>query len=95
MKVSPKGISLIKEFEGRLLHAYHDIAGVLTIGYGHTGPDVHIGQIITEEDAEALLVKDLERFERCVSAAITVPASPIVTGKQTPLEFLDKRNAFR
>lgn len=31
----------------------------LTIGYGHTGPDVTLGQTITEEEADALLRKDL------------------------------------
>ena len=40
MKISDKGIELIKHFEGCELHAYKDIVGVVTIGYGHTGSDV-------------------------------------------------------
>lgn len=36
MKVSDKGLALIKEFEGCKLTAYKDIVGVWTIGYGHT-----------------------------------------------------------
>jgi len=32
MKISDKGLSLIKEFEGCKLTAYKDIVGVLTIG---------------------------------------------------------------
>lgn len=34
-------------------------AGILTIGYGHTGPDVVPGQRITVADAEALLCADM------------------------------------
>ena len=53
MKISDKGIELIKHFEGCELHAYKDIVGVVTIGYGHTGSDVAEGQTVTEEEAEA------------------------------------------
>lgn len=34
MKISHKGLSLIKEFEGVSLTAYQDVVGVWTIGYG-------------------------------------------------------------
>jgi len=47
-------------------------AGVLTIGYGHTGPDVTRGMQITETEAERLLKQDLHRFEDEVSWLITV-----------------------
>ena len=40
-----------------------DAAGVLTIGYGHMGPDVVPNLTITQEHAEALLRVDLEKFE--------------------------------
>lgn len=72
MKTSRRGIDLIKQFEGLRLDAYVCAAGVLTIGYGHTGPDVQPGMTITEEEADALLRADLEKFERCVSEALTV-----------------------
>ena len=45
----------------------------MTIGYGHTGPDVYRGLTITEEKAEQLLVQDLHRFERAVREMIGVP----------------------
>lgn len=35
-KTSQAGVNLIKSFEGCRLTAYHDSAGVCTIGYGHT-----------------------------------------------------------
>ena len=47
-------------------------AGVLTIGYGHTGSDVRPGMQITEAYAEELLRKDLQRFEKDVVALIEV-----------------------
>lgn len=66
MKTSDNGINLIKEFEGCKLTAYKCPAGVLTIGYGHTGSDVKAGMKITKERATELLKKDLEKFEKHV-----------------------------
>lgn len=58
MKISQNGLNLIKHYEGLKLSAYKDPAGILTIGYGHTR-NVVLGQKITEEKAEALLLEDL------------------------------------
>lgn len=66
MKISDKGLSIIKKFEGCRLKAYKCPAGVLTIGYGHTGSDVKSGMSITESQAEDLLKKDLSKFEKKV-----------------------------
>jgi lysozyme len=44
-------ISLIKEFEGCKLKAYHCPANILTIGYGQT-KDVKEGMVWTQEQAE-------------------------------------------
>ena len=55
-----------------MLDAYICPAGVLTIGYGHTGPDVYRGLSISEDKAEQLLVQDLHRFERAVREQIAV-----------------------
>lgn len=70
MRVNGAGIAIIKKFEGCKLKAYRCPAGVLTIGYGHTGPDVHDGKKITEDEAEALLRADLEKFEEGVTKLI-------------------------
>lgn len=51
--------AICREFEGCRLTAYKDSAGVYTIGYGHTS-GVYAGQTITQEQAEAFLVQDLE-----------------------------------
>ncbi|MGL4331242.1 MAG: lysozyme, partial [Bacteroidales bacterium] len=39
MKISEKGLELIRTFEGCRLTAYQCSAGRWTIGYGHTGKD--------------------------------------------------------
>lgn len=62
MNVSQKGIELVKRFEGFISHAYLCPAGVISIGFGHTGSDVKQGMVITEGEAEILLKKDLNKF---------------------------------
>lgn len=66
MNITEKGLELIKEFEGCQLTAYKCPAGVLTIGYGHTGKDVTAGLKITKAKAEKLLKTDLATFEKKV-----------------------------
>ena len=71
--ISQTGINLIKEFEGLRLEAYLCAASVWTNGYGSTGPHITPGMKITEQEAEALLIKDLSRFEKAVIELIEVP----------------------
>jgi len=71
MKISEAGVDLIKRFEGLELESYQDIAGVWTIGYGHTetaGPN----QKISEREAEELLRRDLSSRERAVEQLASV-----------------------
>lgn len=75
MTTSDEGFALIKRFEGLRLVAYVCPGGKLTIGYGHTGPDVTTGKKIDEEEADALLLKDVQRFENAVNGMVTVPIS--------------------
>ena len=64
MKLSSKGLALIKEFEGFRAMAYKCVPSetYYTIGYGHYGADVYRGMVITEEEAEAMLLKDCDKF---------------------------------
>lgn len=75
MRISATGLRLIKKFEGCRLEAYLDVAGIPTIGYGHTSPEVHLGLKISQELAETLLEKDLARFERGVKQSLLVPVN--------------------
>jgi lysozyme len=72
MKISDKGLKLIKDFEGLKLTSYLCPANVWTIGYGSTGPHVKQGMTITEKEAEDLLKEDVKRFEECVTDAVEV-----------------------
>ena len=73
MQTSEKGFDLIRKYEGLQLAAYICPGGKLTIGYGHTGPDVTDGRRIDAEEANELLGRDVERFERAVNELVTVP----------------------
>lgn len=81
MQACQAAVEIIKQEESLRLKAYHCGAGVCTIGYGHTGPDVRDGMVITEERAEELLRADLAQFERDV-ANLTGTARPPITENQ-------------
>ena len=76
-RINQAGLELIKVSEGRKLKAYRCPRGKPTIGYGSTD-GVVMGMVITEQQAEALLEKDLERFEKGVNALVKVD----ITGNQ-------------
>lgn len=63
-QISVNGINLIKSFEGCRLKAYKPVKTekYYTIGYGHYGADVSAGLVISQYQAELLLLKDLQRF---------------------------------
>ncbi|MCG9025180.1 lysozyme [Laribacter hongkongensis] len=65
-----RAIQIIKVCEGLELTAYRCPAGILTIGYGHTGPDVTEGQTITERQADGLLQNDIQRIAVPLADAI-------------------------
>lgn len=77
MKPSKKCYELIKQFEGLVLTAYRDKAGIWTIGYGCTyyedGSPVKIGDTITKENAIRLLKLIVDSFAHQVARLVTVP----------------------
>lgn len=74
-KINNQGISMIVNHEKCKLKSYVCPAGVLTIGYGHTGRDVKNGMEITQADAERILLSDLEKFCAAVERLVKVPLS--------------------
>lgn len=76
MKTSKNGIKFISQWEGLYLNTYKDIAGVLTIGYGHTSsagtPKVVEGMSITKDAAETILANDLSKVEADVNKFVKV-----------------------
>ena len=74
MKVSQRGIDLIKKHEGCKLKSYLCPSKVATIGYGNTyyldGTKVELGETITQKDADELLKSTLTKFEKDVWSVI-------------------------
>lgn len=86
-QISDYGVRKLKQWEGEVLFAYDDfdapgarrrikpgdkIRGTLTIGVGHTGPDVKPGMTISSAQSTALLLADLRQFEEVVDSAVKV-----------------------
>lgn len=71
MKTSQAGLNLIKRFEGCHLEPYRDPIGLWTVGWGHLIGDgktlpIEWFRRLTQDEADRLLEKDLEKFERGV-----------------------------
>ena len=67
MRLSDSGRDAIIQREGLRLTAYTCPAGKLTIGIGHTGPDVKRGLKITEARAYDLLARDIAPAENLLN----------------------------
>jgi len=71
MQLSNTGTHLLKYFEGCKTVAYQDSVGVWTIGYGHT-KGVYKGMTITQDEADSMLLTELEEYESYVENMVTV-----------------------
>ena len=94
MSATEIAFRLIRPFEGCRLHAYACPAGVPTIGYGATGPDIHLGLVWTQAQADARLAADIARFERGVRRLVRVPCTDGQLGACTSLAFNIGLTAF-
>jgi lysozyme len=65
---------VIPELEGVRHTPYYDVAGVLTVCYGHTGADIIKSKKYTEEECQAMLDIDILPFARAVERSVKVPA---------------------
>jgi lysozyme len=70
------GTALIRSFEKLELEAYLDQGHIPTIGWGHTGPEVALGQTCTVEQAGEWFVQDTQKAVNAVNASICVLLSP-------------------
>lgn len=71
MNISENGLKFIEDHEGKRLTAYLDSVGIPTIGVGHTGSEVALGQTITDEECLARLRADCAIAEAAVNDAVT------------------------
>ena len=67
---SKNGLSLTEQFESCDLQAYRDVRGVWTVGYGHTGPEVHAGVVWTQAQAIAALMNDVKKAAAAVNKLV-------------------------
>ena len=84
----------IARWEGCKLSAYRDVAGIPTIGYGRT-TDVKMGDVCTQEQADAWLAEEVETFRRGVRGAVLVPLNDNQLAACTSLAYNIGLAAFR
>lgn len=68
MNISENGMNLIKSFESCRLTAYKALPKekYFTIGWGHYGPDVKEGMIISQNKADEMFREDIKKYESYV-----------------------------
>lgn len=76
MILSEDGLKLIESFEGFRPQVYSDLAGHPSIGYGHKLlPGESYPSGITQDEAQALLARDIQWAEKIVNSLVKVPLS--------------------
>lgn len=70
MRFSDQAKELLKRLEGCRLVAYPDSGRILTVGWGHTGPEVNPATVWSQEKADSTLDRDLARFSAGVKAVL-------------------------
>lgn len=77
MRISKKGMELVKKYEGFRNNAYLDSVGVPTIGYGTTkypnGTKVKLGDTITQGEALVLMEQQINEHSSGIRSLIKVP----------------------
>jgi lysozyme len=74
MQISAAGLNLIQQSEGFRPSVYKDVAGILTIGYGHRiEPHESFPHPITQAQAETLLARDVAAAEQTIARLVRVP----------------------
>lgn len=76
MKASVNARRIKEYFEGREYKAYKDPLSAdglpITIGIGHTGPEVHLGLVWNDEQIDKAFAADIAKYEDMASEAIMV-----------------------
>ena len=91
-------MDLENEFEGCKLTAYPDPASggdPWTIGWGHTGPEVHQGLVWTQEQADDQLAKDKARAQGVINAFVSTHLTPMEDEAVRDFIFNLGEGAFR
>lgn len=67
--------TMITDLEGVRYTPYYDVAGVLTVCYGHTGADIIKNKTYSPAECKAMLDKDLQPFAKSVERSVKVPTN--------------------
>lgn len=92
--IALEAVELIAEKEGLSLKAYKCPAGVWTIGWGET-EGVTPGDVITKEEADQMLLKDLQGRAQQVKALCTEWANEYQLGAMVSLAYNIGLEAFK
>jgi lysozyme len=72
MQLDDAGAAALQTREACRLKAYYDDAGVLTIGWGHTGGDFDLNTVWSQNDADAQFLLDVQPDVDCINALVKV-----------------------
>lgn len=61
--IGAAGWSLTTQSEGLRFKTYRDPVGIPTVCYGHTGPDVRMGQVYTQAQCDTILIADIKTHQ--------------------------------
>jgi len=92
--VSAAAIAGIVTFEGMRTHAYLDLGGVPTVCVGHTGKDVDMAKVYTNDECRRILVKDIQQHNTGILECIKVPIKQEEYDAYTIFAFNVGINAF-
>ena len=79
--------ALVTKWEGVRYVPYRDQGGVLTVCWGHTGPDVIAGRRYTQTECEAFRAQDLAIANAQVKRCLPMPMLPQIEGALTDATF--------
>ena len=65
----------VAKHEGLVLGTYVDPVGILTSCFGHTGPELKLGQKFSEDECLEQLAKDLSKHDKEMMKYVRVPLS--------------------
>lgn len=72
MQLEFEDTKIIRDFEGHSLTTYLCPAGVPTISWGITGPNIKMGMTITEEESKAMFMHKIQEFAHRLDACVCV-----------------------
>lgn len=81
------GLNIVKASEGLRTKTYIDPVGIPTVCYGHTGPEVKLGQTYTVQQCEDILLADIAKHRKGVEGCIKAPLSPNQRDAATSFAF--------